>query len=423
VDNPIETPVKAPDVLVIGAGVVGVCSAYYLARSGIRVVVVEKDEVCAGCSWGNAGLLVPSHSIPLPVPGIARKAIKWMFHSNSPLYIRLGFDRDLIAWLWQFQKACNHRAVEMAIPVLRDLSDVSLDLYSQLAGIPDLNFGLQHKGLLALFISTKGYKEGAASARWLRREGIPAVEMCADEVHHAQPAVAPAVVGGIGFPGDAHLTPPDFVVGLSRVATELGARFLTGVEVNGFEKTGNRITLVKTSRGPMRPNHIVLAAGAWSPALAAELRIKLPLQAGKGYSVTFEQPANSPTVPLLLGEAKCAVTPMGEKLRVAGTLEFGSSDNSINPGRVDSLLRAMTRYVQMDVDQCVSKKWAGLRPCTPDGLPIISRADGIENLILATGHGMLGVSLGPVTGKIVSQLISGISPVVDITKLHASRFS
>ena len=421
--NPVEIEMKAPDVLVIGAGVIGVCTAYYLACAGISVVVVEKDEVCAGCSWGNAGLLVPSHSIPLPVPGITRKAIQWMFHSNSPLYIRPGFDKNLLAWLWQFQKACNQRAVETAIPVLRDLSGVSLDLYSQLAQIANLKFGLQHRGLLALFVSTQGFNEGIASARWLRDEGIPAVEMGADEVQHAEPAVAPTIVGGIGFPGDAHLIPQDFVIGLSRVATELGAIFLTATEVNGFERTGNRITLVKTSRGPIRPAHIVLAAGVCSQPLAAELRIKLSLQAGKGYSVTFERPANSPTIPLLLGEAKCAVTPMGKKLRVAGTLEFGSSDNSINHGRVDSLLRAMKRYVHVDVDQRVSKKWAGLRPCTPDGLPIISRAHSIENLILATGHGMLGVSLGPVTGKIVSELISGIPPEVDIAKFDVSRFS
>ena len=313
--------------------------------------------------------------------------------------------------------------VRTAMRVLLALSLASLELYSELVQIANLDFGLQHAGLLSLFLGEGDCHEGADQARLLREHGVRAVEMTAEEVHDLEPAVAPEVVGGIYFPGDAHITPSDFVVGLSKVITSLGARILTSTEVSGFETSGKRVTLVKTTRGVFHPVNVVLAAGAWSAALARQLRLRIPLQAGKGYSVTFERPEDSPKIPLLLGEAKCAVTPMGRTLRIAGTLEFGSLDGSINQGRVDCLLRALNRYVVGMTNLRVWKAWAGLRPCTPDGMPVIDTADGLENLILATGHGMLGVSLGPVTGKIVSQLISGTTPAVDISELRVGRFS
>ncbi len=412
-----------PDVLIIGAGVIGLCSAYYLAEQGRQVTVVEKGDVCDGASCGNAGLVVPSSSIPLAAPGVLTQGLKWMLDPESPFYIKPRLDLNLISWLWQFRAACNARAVREAIPLLRDMHRASRDLFEELATRDGLEFGYEQQGMLMLFTSRHGYEEGLEEAHLVHEYGLDFEVLDAAEVRELEPSVGSSVIGGVRYLEDAHLIPAEFMRGLTRVVEDMGVEVRTSTEVLGFETSGRRIVTVKTTRGDMQPEQVVLAAGAWAPRLVRNLRISLPIQPAKGYSVTMKQPEGGPSIPLYLGEAKVAVTPMGDALRFAGTLELAGLDLSINQRRVDAIRKTARDYIAGTEELELIEIWRGLRPVTPDGLPIIGRAHPYENLLVAGGHAMLGLSLGPITGRLIAQLVCDEPLDIDLMPLRVVRFS
>ena len=412
------------DVLVIGGGVVGVACAWYLAQQGRAVTLVDKDDVCAGSSYGNAGLLVPSHARPLAAPGVLSRGLKWLLDPESPFYIKPRLDRDLAAWLWKFRGACTEENVRRGVPVIRDLSLASLALYRDLAEIKAFEFGFHRLGALKVFRTADGLAEGRREAHELEAAGIVAKVLDHEAARQIEPALSGNVVGAVYFPDDAHLRPDLFVRGLAQLARERGGVTIApSTEVLGFERSGRRITGVETTRGTVSANEIVLAAGAWSGALGRSLGLALPIQPAKGYSVTYEAPRGGPHVPLLLGEAHFAVTPMDETLRFAGTLELAGLDLSISHRRVDAIKRGWRDYLSIPGNLTLREVWRGLRPCTPDGLPLLGRPRSLDNLVVATGHAMIGVSLGPVTGKLVAQLVAGEKPLVDVTVLDPDRFA
>ncbi|MGH7418943.1 MAG: NAD(P)/FAD-dependent oxidoreductase, partial [Candidatus Rokuibacteriota bacterium] len=251
--------------------------------------------------------------------------------------------------------------------------------------------------------------------------GIAAKVLDAEGARTLEPALRADLAGGVHFPDDAHLTPDRFVRGLARVAEGLGARLLTGTEVLGFTRRGRRVGKVETTRGDLAADQVVLAAGSWSGQLAADLGLELPLESAKGYSVTCERPLGGPRMPLLLGESRVAVTPLDDALRFAGTLELAGLDLSINRRRVAAIRRAVPHYL-FEERYTVREIWRGLRPCSPDGLPYLGRSARHDNLIVATGHAMIGVSLGPVTGALVAQLAAGEAPKLDLGLLRPERF-
>jgi D-amino-acid dehydrogenase len=413
---------QSDTVLVIGGGVIGVCSAYYLAERGREVILLDKGEICSGCSYGNAGLIVPSHSIPLAAPGVLGQGLRWLRDPESPFYIKPRLDLELLSWLRRFTAACTMQWVRQGTPVLRDLHRASLALYEELAALEGLSFGFERRGILALFSSPHGHEEGLREARLLAEYGLDFQELDAEAVRERVPQVLPGVVGGVFYPEDAHLNPADFVVGLARVVENQGVRIHTRTEVLGFTASAGRITAVRTTRGDFQPAEVVLAGGSWSAELAKNLGLRLPIQPAKGYSITVKRPEAGPTVPLLLGGVRVGVTPLGELLRFAGTLELAGLDLSINPRRVDAILKGARRYLGgLDALEVV-EIWRGLRPCTPDGLPILGRPAACENLTLATGHAMLGMCLGPISGKLVAQVVCHEPPALDLTALRAERF-
>ena len=414
---------EGPEVLVIGGGVIGVCAAYYLARAGRRVTLIERGEICSGCSHGNAGLIVPSHSVPLAAPGVVAKGLKWMFDAASPFYIKPRLDWELLSWLWRFNRASNRRQVRRAMPLIRDLSMASLRLYDELAA-EGMEFGLEHKGVLMLYKTAAGLREQLADGKAMGELGIEAREMSLAEISELCPNLAVDALGGVYYPQDGHVTPMKLVAEIARRARELGVAVHTETEVLAFERTGARIDRVVTTRGDFTPGEVVLAAGSWSGVLARELGLRLPIQGGKGYSITFKQPEKSPPLPIVCGEAKIGVTPMIDALRFAGTLELAGLDLSISRQRVAAVLRGVPEYLpdlrpdQMELEEI----WRGLRPCTPDGLPYLGRAPHIENLTVAAGHAMIGVSLGPITGKLVSEVVGGEKPSIDLNLLKVDRY-
>jgi D-amino-acid dehydrogenase len=409
--------------LVVGGGVIGVCSAYYLAGDGWDVTLVEKGEVCCGCSYGNAGLLVPSHSVPLAAPGVWLKGLRWMLDPESPFYIKPRPSLQLAAWLWRFRAACTEAHVRRAMPVIRDLSHASLALYRELAATDGLDFGFRQEGVLAVFRTAGGYREGVYEAELLESVGIPTRALDRAAVHDVEPGLAPEVVGGVLYPDDGQVVPDRFVRGLARAAEARGVRVREATEVLGFRTDATRIAAVETTRGDLEADLVVLAAGSWSPGLGRALGLRVPIEPAKGYSVTYRRRPEGPRIPLMLMEARVGVTPMGETLRLAGTLELAGLDLSIDRRRVNAIVRGARRYVRGLERLEVLEIWRGLRPCTPDGLPLIGRSERLENLIVATGHATIGVSLGPVTGKLVAQIAAGAPPTLDLSALRPERFS
>ena len=412
------------ETLVIGGGAIGICCAYYLHGLGKKVTVVEKDDICSGSSYGNAGLIVPSYSTPLAAPGVIFQGLKWMFNPESPFYIKPRFNRGLLSWLWKFRSACNENKVRKALPILSGLSSASMELFDDLAALDGFNFGFEKNGIIEFFNTHKGFEKGVKEARCLQEYGIEHKILENGEIRQYTQGMRTPAVGGIFFPGDAHLIPDQFVRQLARHLEDEGVHLLTAVEVLGFETSGRKVTAVKTTRGDISVEEVILAGGSWSAEMARELNIKVLMEPAKGYSVTYKRPPGIPSVPLAMAEAKVVLTPMSDMVRFAGTLELAGFDMSINKRRLHAILKAVSAYfpdIEMDALELI-EIWRGLRPCSPDGLPYLGRPRRYDNVIISTGHGMKGISLAPITGKIVSQLASHQTPDIDIEALRIERF-
>jgi D-amino-acid dehydrogenase len=410
------------DAAVIGGGVIGICSAYYLAQKGLTVLVLEKGEVASGCSFGNGGLIVPSHAVPLASPGALGDGLRWILDRESPFYIKPRLDLDLFGWLARFSLASRASVMLRSLPVLRDLLFASAALYKELAETAGFDFGYEGNGSLWVCLSKERLEHEKQEIRLFEEFDIPARMLDRDEVHDLEPALLPQVTGGVFYPKDGHIDPFRFVDGLAEKAKESGVEICTQTEVLGFETSGDRLSGIRTTGGDFHARQMILAAGSWSPELARMLKLRVPIQAAKGYSITMENPPVAPKLPLLFGEARVVVNPLGDALRLAGTLELAGMDLSVNTRRVETIRRSSGAYLPGIAEANVIETWAGLRPCTPDGLPILGRAKPFNNLIVAAGHAMLGMSLGPMSGKLVSQLVCEEQTDVDISPLRLERF-
>lgn len=411
------------EIVIVGGGVIGVCSAYSLAQKGLRVLLVEKGDIASGCSSGNGGLIVPSHAVPLASPGALGEGLRWLLDAESPFYIKPRFDLDLLGWLLRFVLASRGSVMLRSLPVLRDLLFDSAALYQELAATAGFDFGYKGNGSLWVCLSEERLERERKEVLLFERFEIPVRVVDRGDVHELEPALLPEVAGGVFYPNDGHIDPARFVTGLAEKARELGVEIWSQTEVMGFETSERRITRLRTTRGDLQPGQVILAAGSWSPQVARTLNLHIPIQAAKGYSLTLENPDPAPRLPLLFGEARVVVNPFGHALRLAGTLEMAGMDLSINRRRVEAIRKSSAAYLPGIAEAKLIEIWRGLRPCTPDGLPVISRSRDFNNLIIAAGHAMLGMSLGPVTGKLVSQLVCEEQMEMDVTPLRMERFS
>lgn len=411
-----------PDVLVIGGGVVGVCCAYYAAKAGLRVTLLEKEELASGCSHGNAGRIVSSPSVHLAAPGVIAQGLRWLLDPESPLYIKPRLDLELFRWLWRFRAAAREVPMRRVIPLLRDLQRASLTLFAELLAGEEAKCDFGQRGYMRLYRTESGFQKALQEKALLEEFGIQAEALDMPAALAKEPALSPQIHGALFFSEDAFVDVVSFTQELARRSATSGAVFRTGLAAEAFQLVGERIVAVYAGKEAFQPVHIVLAAGSWSPALGKLLQLRLPIQPAKGYSVTLEQPANGPRLPLMCSEAKVAVTPFTDRLRLAGTLELSGFNWRINRRRVQAIMRAKELYLREMGELRILETWAGLRPATPDSLPIIGRPRSIKNLVLATGHGMLGVSLAPITGLLVAQLLAGDKPDIELTQLQPDRF-
>jgi D-amino-acid dehydrogenase len=414
-------------IVIIGGGIIGLTTAWYCQKRGHQVTVIDREpDRRNGCSFGNAGMIVPSHFVPLAAPGMIRLGLKWMWNPRSPFYIRPRASWDLLAWLWKFKQACTAQHVRRAAPLLRDLHLASRECFDQLqTELPD-GFGLVQNGLLMLCRSASAMKEETETSEMARRLNVTSQVLDAEATAQLDPDIEMDVRGAVYYPRDCHLSPNRLMAALQTQLEQRGCRFLWETESTDFVSEGDQVACVHTSAGDVRADEFLICTGAWSSESARRLSISLPMQAGKGYSVTLDQPRQRPSICSILTEARVAVTPMNSALRFGGTMEIAGLDQSISMSRVDGIIRSVPDYFPAfrgeDFAQC--SPWVGLRPCSPDGLPYLGRSARWRNVVISTGHAMMGVSLAMISARIASEIIDGVpQEIPDLDLLSPDRYN
>lgn len=411
-------------VVVVGGGVIGLSTAYYALKAGLPVTVLDRgDEQAWNCSYGNAGMVVPSHFIPLAAPGMISKGLRWMFNSESPFYVRPRIDLDLMKWGWQFYMHSNAAHVKATQELLRDLNLESRRLFGELQQEED--FGLKQRGLLMLCKTQHGLDEEAEVAHAAHKIGLRAEVIDTKRAAELDPDITMDIAGAVYFPDDCHMDPARFMASLRKRVLTLGGEIVNNVEIESIERGGGKVTAVVAKDGRrFEGAKFVAAGGSWLPELLRTAGYKLSLQAGKGYSLTLKNPKQLPQLCSIFCEAKVAITPMGDTLRFAGTMEVGGLDLSINPKRVRGIIKSVNQYFPQfsEEDFAGIEPWAGLRPVSPDGIPYLGVLPGTDNLIVAGGHAMMGLSLGPVTGQLAADLLQARRPFRSIQQMALDRF-
>jgi D-amino-acid dehydrogenase len=414
-------------VIVCGGGVVGLCCAYYLARAGFRVTVVERQaEGADSCAHGSAGYVSPSHVIPLSAPGMVWNGLKWMLSSRSPFYIKPRLDGDLVRWGWLFSRACSSAHTRRAAPVLRDLCLGGRRLFLELADVTGNTFEFRTEGLINLCRTQEGLDhEAHGLARIANDLGVEARVLDARQTAELEPGLRLDVVGSVYFPVDAHLTPRKFIPALTALLQEMGVRFHWNTTVFGWRPGPGRLAALLTTAGDLVADEYVLAGGSWSPSMVAGLGLRLPMQPGKGYSLTIEQPRFHVTKPMMLTERRVAVTPMGGQLRFGGTMEISGHSENVRPERIEQIIASAQLYFPefSPADFAGIKPWFGYRPVSPDGLPYIGRFRKYANLSTACGHAMLGLTMAPISGLLIAEVLGGAKPSVDLGLLSPDRYA
>ncbi|WP_281233254.1 NAD(P)/FAD-dependent oxidoreductase [Flavobacterium gelatinilyticum] len=395
-------------VSIIGGGIIGLTSAYYLAKEGYEVVVFDKSDMNDGCSYGNAGMIVPSHIIPLAQPGMIAQGIKWMFNSQSPFYVKPRLNTTLMKWGMQFYKHANLSHVQKAMPALCDLSLLSKELYQDFAR-ESSSFFYEEKGLLMLYKTDKTGEEIHHEGKLAEELGLKVDFLSKEEVSNLEKGTATNVIGGVHYKSDAHVYPQKFMQFIKEELQKLDVKIYSHTTVTNFVLKNNAVAEIVTDKGSFTTDEVVLAAGSWSPEIAGKLNINISILPGKGYSFTLKDQDHKPSIPSILCEGKVAVTPMNRDIRFGGTMEIThTNDTKINQNRVQGIVNSINDfYPELKIEMPEEKDiWYGFRPCTPSGMPIIARDKKLKNLTLVTGHAMMGLSLAPATGKIVSEIIS-----------------
>jgi D-amino-acid dehydrogenase len=410
-------------VIVVGGGVIGATSAYYLSQAGWTVTVVDRAAFGKGCSHGNCGIVCPSHVLPLAGPGAVGQALKALFHQGSPFSIKPRFDLALWNWLLRFARRCNAQDMMAAGRGIQALLNSSRSLYDKLLATEALDCEWEARGLLFVFRTPSAMEHYAATEQLLQDKfGLRSARYDGAALQQLEPALKPGLAGGWLHQTDAHLRPDKLMSSWRAVLQGRGVVIREQCELLGFACDNDRVRAIITSQGEIPADACVIAAGALTPLLNRHLGCKIPIQPGKGYSITMPRPARCPAIPMIFEEHRVAVTPMRSGYRLGSIMEFAGYDTTLHRHRLALLKAGASHYLQEPYCDPVVEEWYGWRPMTPDSLPIIDRSPAFTNVLIAAGHNMLGVSMAPATGKLTAEILSGVKPHVDPSPYSLARF-
>lgn len=411
-------------VAIVGGGIIGIASADALARAGRRVTVIDKGEIAGACSASNCGYICPSHVLPLTEPAALREGLASLLRPRSPLRIRPRLDPAQWRWLLQFARRCRHRTMLAAGHQLKALLDLSMAEYGRLLAAEPIDCEWNASGLLYVFRTQRAYDAYAATDELLRREfGVAAVRLPGEAVREREPALQPGLAGGFLYEGDASVRPDRLASGWAESLRRRGVDLQPRVRLVGLDVEGGRVASLRTDAGPLAADAVLFAAGAESPLLARHLGMRIPIEPGKGYSVTLPRPPICPTLPMLLPERRVGVSPFEDGYRIGSMMELAGFDRTIPPHRIAYLRRAVDGYLPAIGEAREQERWFGWRPMTWDSLPIIGCVPHLANAYLATGHNMLGLSLAAGTGRLIAELMTGRPPALDLSPFDPKRFA
>ncbi|MCE3009725.1 MAG: FAD-dependent oxidoreductase [Proteobacteria bacterium] len=397
------------DVVVIGGGIIGASSALQLARGGAQVTLIDQDIPGHGCSYGNAGWMTPCFAMPLPMPGMLIKSMGWLLNPESPLYIKPSLSPDLLSWLTRFLFSMNEKKAKSSIELLIALSQESLRLYEELSHTQADLMKFEKKGLLMISQTASGRQAAIEELKWGEPFGVIGEILSGERAQELEPSLKKNL-GGVYFQNEAHAEPLGTVQALLKEGLKLGVKVVPHCQFQGL---GHRVQIgesqslksIKTSLGEMFADQFVFAMGSWSKAFGQELGLNIPILGGKGYSIILPKLQRQPKIPIMLIEKKVAITPRENSLRVAGTLELVDQDFSITQRRMDAVVKGARQILEIPEKPQYLESWRGLRPCTPDGLPLLGRSPAIPNMVLACGHQMLGLQTGLGSGQFVAEVV------------------
>ena len=408
-------------VAIIGGGIVGLATAVELARRGRPIVIVDQAEIGAGCGIGSAGHIVPSHVIPLAAPGMAQTLRRELGRRHRALSIAPTVSPSFWAWAVSFLRHCTSESVESAAPALAALGQLSAELTSEFGQTTDIHYA--DGGLLDVYGSENAFEQASSHADELRAHGVDVLMLDAQQTRELEPTANEAVIGSLLLSDDASIRPASLLDGLRDQALRAGVVLASRTEATGLQFEGGHAVAVQTNRGPLPVGHVVVAAGAWSGRFGKDLDVHIPVVSARGLSLTVDRPAVSPRRAMLLGEQHVAIGPNRDELRMSGWFELGRMSLSPPPRRVARLETLARSRLDFDTTLTNRRTWAGLRPMTPDGVPIIGASGRWQNVTIATGHAMIGLSMGLGTGRVVAQLVDGERPDVDLDRFSLTRFS
>jgi len=412
------------NITIIGGGVIGLNSAYYLQKEGYKVTVIDRGNITSGCSFGNMGYFSPSHFIPLASPGIIAEGLRYMFKSSSPFYIKPRLSRSLMQWSYYFWKSSSAPAVAKNAPHLNNILQLSRRLINDIRDDIGDSFLMEEKGCLMMCREQKTLDHEFHIADDAEKFGLKVERLNKQEVQKIEPDVELNVKGAVLFKDDCHINPGRFMLTLKSYLQKEGVQFELNTMVTAFEKRSNKISSVITDKGKFECEEVVVATGSWLPVVAKMMGINLLLQPGKGYSYTYDNVEKNIRHPAILIEGRCAMTPWGQQLRIGGTMEISGINENILPKRMKGIYDSVKEfYPDLKIDIPLENKiWHGLRPVTPDGLPYIGKAKQFENVIIAGGHAMVGVSLAPGTGKLVTEMMQRKNTTINASAFKVERF-
>lgn len=409
--------------MVVGAGVIGIACAHYLQKSGLEVTVIDQASIGGACSFGNLGYVCPSHILPLTEPGAVGSAIKSFFVPDAPFRVKPRASPAFWNWMLQFARRCNHGDMLKAAHHLKTILDSSMAEYRHIQSELFLDCEWQDSGLLYVFQTVAGLNDFARTVELLRNEfGVTARRIEGQDLPRFDPALKPGLAGAFHYEHDAYVRPDLLNSEWSRALKANGVTFVENCKLNGIEKQGDRFVALQTSGGEISADFMVFATGAWTPKLAKLLNGRIPIEPGKGYSVTMARPELCPKFPMLFPEHKVGVTPFNDSYRLGSMMEFIGYDSTIPEHRIQQLLKSAEPYLIEPYTNEIRSTWYGWRPMTWDSLPVIGRLPRYSNAFLATGHNMLGVSLAAGTGRLVSEIVNEQSTHIDARPYSPDRF-